>query len=60
MEFMKLNNEKDIDILIDGHVDFGDYINHITRQVVKIKRSFIIRDCKSLLLMYKSIYLFIY
>jgi len=58
MEFIKTNNEKDLGILIDGHLNFGDRMNHIVskanRQLSLIKRSFVIRDRTWFLLLYKS------
>lgn len=58
MKLMVTDTEKDLGILIDSQLDFGVHINHIVNKANNllglIKRSFVIRDRQSLLLLYKS------
>ena len=53
-----LDEEKDLGIIIDEHLDFSTHINAIVskanRQLGLIQRSFIIRDRSSMLLLYNS------
>ena len=53
-----LDEEKDLGIIIDGHLDFSTHINVMVnkanRQLGLIQRSFIIRDRSSMLLLYNS------
>jgi len=58
MELNITSKERDLCIIIDSELDFGEHIfqivGKVNRQLVLIKRCFIIRDRQSLLLLCKS------